>query len=102
MILYLAGPMTGMPGWNFPAFHAAAAQLRAAGYEVVTTAEGCDDTSKPWEFYMRRAIKALVDCDAIAVLPGWGESRGARIEEGLACDLGMPRGTVADWLESAR
>ena len=34
-ILYLCGPMTGLPGNNYPAFHKAAADLRAAGYSVV-------------------------------------------------------------------
>lgn len=30
--VYLAGPMSGLPGFKFPAFHAAAARLRAFGY----------------------------------------------------------------------
>lgn len=37
--LYISGPITGMPDLNFPAFHAAAAALRAAGYTVTNPAE---------------------------------------------------------------
>lgn len=39
MRLYLAGPMSGIKGFNFPAFHAAAKVLRAAGYIIVSPAE---------------------------------------------------------------
>ncbi|WP_457825134.1 DUF4406 domain-containing protein, partial [Staphylococcus aureus] len=33
--IYVAGPMSGLPELNFPAFHAAAAELRAQGFDVV-------------------------------------------------------------------
>ena len=39
MKLYLAGPMRGMPFFNFPAFKDAAAQLRAKGHYVFNPAE---------------------------------------------------------------
>jgi hypothetical protein len=99
MILYIAGPMTGRADFNFPAFCEAAAQLRAAGYEVVNPAESVDNTALPWEYHMRRDIRSLMDCDAVALLPGWGESRGARLEKWVATEIGMPWGTVAHWLE---
>ena len=31
MLLYLAGPMTGRPEYNYPAFHAVARHLRSMG-----------------------------------------------------------------------
>ena len=34
MKLYIAGQMNGLPDYNFPAFHAAAAHLRGMGHEV--------------------------------------------------------------------
>lgn len=37
--IYLAGPMTGLPEHNFPAFHAEAARLRGLGYHVENPAE---------------------------------------------------------------
>lgn len=89
--LYLAGPMSGLPEFNFPAFHQAAAELRSRGYTVINPAELDDgDTSKPWDYYMRRDLKMLVDADAVAVLPGWRKSKGASLEVHVAQALGMP------------
>ena len=89
MKLYLSGPMTGLPELNFPAFHKAAAELRAMGYEVVNPAELNPDGATPWAQCMRNDIKALCDCCTVALLPGWEDSRGANIEARLALNLGM-------------
>ena len=40
-----------------------------------------------------RRIKRLMDCDILALLPGWERSRGANIERNLAITLGMPSST---------
>jgi hypothetical protein len=87
--IYVAGPMTGYPELNFNAFHAEAARLRAAGHDVVNPAEINPDKAKTWKECMRSDIAHLVTCDAVQLLPGWENSRGALIEERLARDLGM-------------
>jgi len=81
--------MSGLPLLNFPAFHAEAARLRKLGYEVVNPAELNPDPSATWETCMRTDIKALMDCDGIALLPGFDASRGASVELYLARTLGM-------------
>lgn len=89
MRIYVAGPMTGLPELNFPAFHAAAAKLRALGNDVVNPAEINVDPSAGWAACMRADIAQLVTCQAIYLLPGWDASRGARLEAHIAESLGM-------------
>lgn len=87
--LYLAGPMSGLPELNFPAFHAEAARLRSLGFDVVNPAELCDDIAGAWAQCMRRDLAALLTCEGIALLPGWERSRGATLEHHVAKALGM-------------
>ncbi|QPC43477.1 DUF4406 domain-containing protein [Kaustia mangrovi] len=111
MNIYVAGPMRGIPEFNFPAFHAAAARLRAEGHNVFNpaerdierhggidvskgNAEGCEETAaKEHGFSLRQALAddtryICLEADAIALLPGWETSRGARAEKALADALG--------------
>lgn len=88
--IYIAGPMTGLPDLNFPAFHAAADRFRRAGWTVSNPAENFGGrTDLPREQYLRADVAMLVDCDAIALLPGWEDSRGAQLEYLLARELGL-------------
>ncbi|WP_250865650.1 DUF4406 domain-containing protein [Caballeronia sp. INSB1] len=89
MKLYVAGPMSGFPELNFPAFHAEAARLRVLGFEIVNPAEINADPTAGWLDCMRADIKQLVDCDGIALLPGWEQSKGATVEHALARGLGL-------------
>jgi len=87
--VYLSGPMTGIPEFNYPAFHATAAKLRAAGYEVVNPAEVNPDSSLSWQQCLREDIKHLCDCEALALMPGWQNSQGAHLEMHIAHRLGI-------------
>ena len=109
MRVYLAGPMTNIPHSNYPAFNAAAAKLRAEGCEVFNPAEhdiatygkdisnpdgDADKATADHGFDRRAALKADLSwiCDnaeAIALLPGWERSSGARAERALAEALGL-------------
>ena len=100
--LYIAGrPMTGLPNLNYPAFAAASVQLLAAGYAVESPTEGGQVDGWTWADYMRRGLGQLLTCDGVAMLPGWGGSRGACIEAELAGELDMPVRSVRDWIELA-
>ena len=87
--IYIAGPMTGLPEFNYPAFNEAAKRLRDLGFDVENPAENQEPKCGTWLGYMRMAIRQLVTCDGVALLPGWRGSRGARIERWLAGMLGL-------------
>lgn len=88
--VYLSGPMTGLPGYNYPTFHAAARRLRSLGYYVFNPAESFDgDTSRPREDYMRKDIEMLLQADMVALLPGWEKSKGVAVELAVATSLGL-------------
>jgi hypothetical protein len=109
--VYVAGPMSGIPEFNFPAFNAAAAKLRAEGYVVFNPAErdierhgGVDiskgnatgsqeHAAKEHGFSLREALAddtawICKEANAIAMLPGWENSKGARAEWHLSLALG--------------
>lgn len=87
--VYVAGPMSGMPGHNFPAFNAAAAALRAQGWQVENPADHGVVDGATWADYMHSDVCMLASCGAIHLLPGWSKSRGASLEAHIAASLGM-------------
>lgn len=96
--LYLAGPMTGIPEYNYPAFHAAEeAVLRVAPHlEVVNPArfhyheDGTPDFTKERHEYLRAAVEAVLTVDAVMTLPGASNSAGALLEIRVAEALELP------------
>lgn len=86
--VYIAGPMSGLPGFNYYAFNRLADRLRKAGVAVENPAENPVPPCNTWLGYMRLALAQIARCDTLVLLPGWETSRGASIERQLALDLG--------------
>lgn len=112
--LYVAGPMSGYEGLNFPAFERAAAALRAAGYDVVSPHEvalacgcsgvlaACEAGEHGWADFLRADLIALLGhADGLAVLPGWEASKGANLEVDVADRLDIEVHSVEHWLSAA-
>lgn len=91
--IYIAGPMRGRPEHNFPAFHEAEARFRAMDFDVVSpvtigeTLFG-NNPDVPGGEYIRADLRALIECDCIALLPEWETSTGARCEVVVALTIG--------------
>ncbi len=98
---YLAGPMTGIPQFNFPAFEEAANELQNRfGLCVISPVEldagevgdaarmspdgelvGGQVGGQTQGDLLARAVKTITDvCCGIIFLAGWEQSRGARLE----------------------
>lgn len=109
MRVYIAGPMRGRPAFNFAAFDAARDWLHGLGWGVVSPADEDrvrwdkpsdylpteDDveafTRLDWFSAMRHDLDLIVnEVDAVAVLPGWAQSDGARAEQFVARTIGLP------------
>lgn len=94
---YIAGPMTGLPDYNYPAFHEAEAWIREhLGHgEIINPAtEFNGDQTLPREVYLRRALENVARADALFLLPGWQSSQGACIEVIAADAIGAGIVTV--------
>ena len=87
--IYISGPMTGKPDLNFPAFNSESERLRSFGYEVINPAELNPDPNAAWHECMRNDLKALLDCDTLALIDGWDGSNGAHLEVHVAHRVGI-------------
>lgn len=106
MRLYVAGPMRGIPEFNFPAFDDAARQLRALGHEVFSPAEydrmtGFDPADMTGQEPVDIDAMLAKDLDwicqmaeAVVVLPGWDKSSGVNAEIATAQALAKPVWTL--------
>lgn len=106
--IYVAGPMRGIKYFNFPSFDMAKRKLTIEGWEVVSPADldrevGFDVKSLPEDYDWRdlgsigfdlskavdRDVDAIKKCQAIYMLDGWENSKGATAEKALAEWLGL-------------
>jgi nucleoside 2-deoxyribosyltransferase len=107
--VYLAGPMRGIPEFNFPEFFRATAKLRDAGFEVWSPAEHDQEVGVKGSNYatgdedklaldtgitIRQLLGAdtkwiCAGADAVVLLLGWQSSKGATAERALALALGI-------------
>jgi hypothetical protein len=94
--------MTGLPDFNYPAFELAAIRLRARGFGVINPAEEFEGNQDlPREAYMRRSFENVLAADGVALLPGWEESGGAKLESAMAFEMRLPVKPISDWMMSA-
>lgn len=103
--IYVAGPMSGIKDCNYPAFFEAAEAFAEGGWRVFNPAQNDLD-----QFGSLATVEQLVkedrqgfirhvlgqdlefitqEADAIAMLPGWETSLGARAEHATAVALGL-------------
>jgi hypothetical protein len=106
--LYLAGPMTGYPQFNFPLFFKAAEIARSWGFDIISPAELDAENNEDYEIasnspdgalgsttqtygdYLGRDVKIIADegVEGILFLPRWEESKGARLEAYVSLQQG--------------
>jgi hypothetical protein len=94
--IYLAGPMSGLPDFNYPAFHQAAKQLRGQGFHVENPAENAAPECGSWAAYMRLALRQMLTCNRVVFLPEWEHSKGAQLEYEIAMRLDIPTHRLED------
>ena len=94
MIVYIAGPMTGIEDYNRPAFAEAAKSVSANGDTPINP--GLLPTTLRPESYMPICLAMIDAADAVILLPGWEGSEGARLERLYALRQGK-KVYVAKW-----
>lgn len=94
---YLAGPMSGYPEYNYPAFHTAAWALRNTGIKIESPAEvpwpeGHETMpdAELWAYMMEQTGIQMERCQGIILMKGWPQSTGAKIELVKSLEKGWP------------
>lgn len=89
MKTYISGKITGLEYADVSRkFNEAQKFLASIGHGIVNPLE-IASADLPWTEAMKIDIKALMDCNAIAMLPDWRDSKGAILEHHLAINLGL-------------
>ena len=110
MNIYVIGPVTGKPSRNIKEFSRVKEALRIAGHKARIPHEFIGDYLR-WDDYMRISVREMLRFGrfstpswpsyrygGIAMLDGWEDSKGARIEHDLAVSLGIECRPWREWL----
>jgi len=93
MIIYLSGAITGQdPKEVCRVFKEAGRKVKSLEHEYRTPLAippPEDEEKDKWLYYMKKALRIALDCDAVYCLEGWNKSKGATIERNLFRNLGM-------------
>lgn len=108
--IYVSGPMSHYPDYNFPAFRWACLELRGRGFEVLSPHENGQpgpeiSPNDAWIYYMRLDIQLITKANLVVVLTSWECSRRARYEVEIAHALHipvLPIGIALSIIESAQ
>lgn len=90
MKVYLSGAMTGVPNYH-PIFAKYADKLRQVGYTVFNPAAANLEGWPESKILSYELDWILNEADAIALIPGWENSRGVKLELAAAEFKGIER-----------
>jgi len=93
--IYICGKVTGDPNYYIK-FLRENGRLFSHGFEPVNPAAFIS-ANEPWEKAMKKALRMMLLCDGVSLLPDWKKSKGAKIEVSLARKLGMDVRTCKEW-----
>jgi hypothetical protein len=95
--IYICGKVTGDPDYG-KKFLKEENRLYSFGYNPVNPTAFISPTEE-WQLAMKMAIRAMLLCDGVSLLPDWKKSKGAKIEERLARELGLDVRDNEKWLK---
>lgn len=99
MKLYISGQISWRPyGDARLVFETAAQTLANLGFEVFNPMQD-DHLGMSRAELMKDDIRELLECDGVALLPGWQESSGARVEKAVADECGIVVAEYERWVE---
>jgi uncharacterized protein DUF4406 len=94
MLIYVAGKYSGDIDANIAAARQVAIALWEKGHAVIcphlNSAHMEQDCKATWQDYLDGDMNMVSRCDALVMLEGWQDSKGANMEHEYATSLGMP------------
>ena len=97
-LVFIAGPMTGLPDWNRAAFYDAEERLTFWNIEVINPAGLAFIIPEyaPPEMFVDTTCALVKHCQALVRLSGWENSTGVKRELAAAVKHGVPVFDLAD------
>lgn len=95
--VYISGAITGIQGYQ-EHFAKADEHIKSFGLKTLNPVEFCKGMEKKakelgvtleWGDYMRKCLVTIPAADAMYMLRGWENSKGARLEHHIAQELGL-------------